>query len=67
LLAVPGIKHRALRCDPVDIGRSKTHHTAIVATGIEPTDIISHNNQDIWLFLGDEIAAQKNKGETHKE
>ena len=51
LLPVEVGEHRAFHRDPVDVGRPITHDTVVVATDIEPPDVVAHDEQNVRLLL----------------
>src|SRR5262249_48755952 len=51
LLSIPCIESFALRCDAINVGSHITHHSFIVTTAIEPTDVITHDDEDIGFAV----------------
>src|SRR5262249_50106832 len=49
LLAVEVGEHRALLRDAVDVGREVAHNSVVVATDVEPADVVSHDKKDVQL------------------
>jgi hypothetical protein len=52
LLAVEVGEHRAFSGDAVDVRRPVAHDAVVVATDVEPSDVVGHDEQDVWLALG---------------
>ena len=48
--AIPGGEQRAFRGDPVDVGSPESHHSAVVATRVEPADVVAHDDEDVRLL-----------------
>jgi hypothetical protein len=51
LLSVEVGEHRAFLRDAVEIGRAIAHDAVVVATQIEPADVIGHDEQDVRLSV----------------
>ena len=49
-LAVIIREDRAFVCDAIDVGRAITHHAAVVRTDVPVTDIVRHDDDDVWLL-----------------
>ena len=49
LLAVPVGKDCAFSTNTVDVGRAVAHDPHVVGADIKPTDVIAHDEQDVWL------------------
>jgi hypothetical protein len=47
LLTVEVREHRPLFGDAIEIGRPIAHHAVVVATEIEPADVVRHDEQDV--------------------
>src|SRR5262249_46056961 len=45
-------KDHSFRGELVEIGRLPRHHSAVVGANVEPTNIVSHDADDIWLLSG---------------
>src|SRR5260370_3082353 len=50
LLRVPAEEHRAFFADAIDVGRLVAHVTAVVDAGVIPTDVVTHDDQDVGLL-----------------
>jgi hypothetical protein len=51
LLRIPTVKQRAFFSYLVDVRCLVPHHSVVVATRVKPTDIITHDNQDVRFLL----------------
>src|SRR5262245_27499778 len=51
LRIVVGESH-ALRRQFVEVGRLAGHHALVICTNVEPADIVSHDDEDVWFLLG---------------
>src|SRR5262245_10759645 len=51
LLSIKISKHRSLFGNTVDVGSAISHDAMVIATHIEPADIIAHDEQDVGLFV----------------
>src|SRR6516225_9253021 len=49
LLAIPVGEHRTFFGDAIDVRRAVAHDSMVVGADIEPADIISPDDQDIWF------------------
>lgn len=49
LLPVEVREHRAFLSKAIDVGRSITHDTVVVATDVEPPDVVGHDEKNIGL------------------
>src|SRR5262249_30627433 len=49
LLAVEVGEHRARLRDAVDVGRAVAHNSVVLATDVEPADVVSHDKKDARL------------------
>src|SRR5262245_259638 len=50
LLPVPIGKHTAFFKDTIYIGRPIAHYAVVVGADIEPSDVITPDDQDVWFF-----------------
>ena len=49
LLPVEVGEHRAFLGDPVDVGRAVAHDAVVVATDVEPADVVRHDEENVRL------------------
>ena len=49
LLPVEVGEHRAFLGNPIDVRRSVIHDSVVVTTRVEPTDVVSHDEENVWL------------------
>src|SRR5438034_5962359 len=49
LLSVVGHHDRTFFRNPVNVGRFPDHQAAMIATRLHPTDIIAHDEDDVWF------------------
>ena len=49
LLAIEIREHRALAGDAIHVRRPIAHDAVVVAAQIEPTDVVSHDEENIWF------------------
>src|SRR5260370_23735932 len=50
LLRVPAEEHRTFFADAIDVGRLVAHVTAVAEAGVIPTDVVTHDDQDVGLL-----------------
>src|SRR5260370_28395710 len=50
LLRVQAEEHRAFLADAIDVGRLVAHVTGVVDAGVIPTDVVTHDDQDVGLL-----------------
>ena len=53
LLAVPVGEDRAFTANAIDVGRLVAHHAHVVRADIELSDIVTPDDQDVWLARRD--------------
>ena len=52
LLPVEIGEHRAFLGDAVDVRRPVTHDAVVVATDIEPANVVGHDEENVWFLVG---------------
>ena len=61
LLRVPVGEQRAFSRDAVDVGRAVAHHAEIVAAGIEPADVVTHDEEDVGFLVCEDRLPDRGK------
>src|SRR5215472_8815854 len=52
LLTVEVGEHRAIVGDAIEVRRAVAHDALVIATEVEPTDVVSHDEKNVRLPLG---------------
>ncbi len=50
LLGIIIREHRAFSRDAIDVGRTSTHHAAMVGADIPDADVVAHDDDNVWTL-----------------